>query len=184
MYQLRLAAERRVLLSLSVRRGIQYRYMTSSSSSSLSSSSSIDIDTPVSTSKLHRKVKSKQKTSRLGLYSELSKARLSALVVASTSAGFMMAGPPFDWMTMMATCVGTGFCAASANTFNQVIEKDYDILMKRTERRPLPSGRIKPFEASLWGLTAGTLGTGLLFTTAGLPTAVLGAGNIALYAGM
>ena len=63
------------------------------------------------------------------------------------------------------------------------IDADKSLKMKVIQELK-ESGRIKPFEASLWGLTAGTLGTGLLFTTAGLPTAVLGAGNIALYAGM
>jgi heme o synthase len=56
--------------------------------------------------------------------------------------------------------------------------------MKRTERRPLPSGRLSPTEATAWGVTAGAAGTGLLYATAGLPVAVLGAGNIGLYAGL
>jgi heme O synthase-like polyprenyltransferase len=60
------------------------------------------------------------RVSRMGIYAELSKARLSALVVATTFSGFMVAGPPFDWLLMGSTCIGTGLCAASANTFNQV----------------------------------------------------------------
>ena len=55
---------------------------------------------------------------------KLSKARLSALVVATTGAGYAMA-PNFELtashgLTMTAACVGTALCAASANTFNQV----------------------------------------------------------------
>lgn len=50
---------------------------------------------------------------------ELGKPRLSSLVVASTGAGFLMAGA-VDYGLLAATCVGTALCATSANTFNQV----------------------------------------------------------------
>ena len=123
-------------------------------------------------------------TSRVVLYSELSKVRLSALVVATTLSGFMMAGPAFDWALLGYTCVGTGLCAASANTFNQVMERDFDKLMKRTERRPLPSGRITVDEAQKWAVASGVAGTGMLLSTGGWPVALLGAFNIGLYAGV
>ena len=83
---------------------------------------------------------------RLALFGELSKFRLSSLVVLTTFAGFSCAGQiPLDFVTISAmttACVGTGFCAASASTFNQVIEKNRDAVMKRTLARPLPSGKV------------------------------------------
>jgi hypothetical protein len=58
--------------------------------------------------------------SGLGVYAELSKARLSALVVMTSSAGYLAAGGPIEWATLSSLCVGTMLAAGSANTFNQV----------------------------------------------------------------
>ena len=63
------------------------------------------------------------RNSKLYIYSELSKYRLSALVVVTSGAGFLCAGAPIDLCTMAAATIGTGFCAASAGTFNQIIEQ-------------------------------------------------------------
>ena len=56
------------------------------------------------------------------IYSELSKARLSALVVATTTPGFLMAGTPVDWGTCAAVSAGTTLAACSAATWNQILE--------------------------------------------------------------
>lgn len=116
-------------------------------------------------------------------YAALSKFRLSSLVVLTTGAGFICAGSPIDWMTMLMACSGTALCAASAGTFNQVIEVDRDKLMKRTRTRPLPSGRVSILEANVFGLSTGSLGTSMLFLGANPTVAALGAANILLYAG-
>ena len=134
--------------------------------------------------KLNKSNKALKNTSKMTIYKELSKARLSALVVCTTGAGFMVAGPPFDWLVMSGTCIGTALCAASANTFNQVIEINYDKMMNRTKARPLPSGRVTKNEAILWGLTSATAGGTLLYVTANPLVTALGVGNIALYAGV
>lgn len=73
-----------------------------------------------------------------GVYSELSKARLSMLVVASGSAGFLLGGAPVALDTLSAVTLGTALSACAANTFNQVYEIRTDAKMKRTRRRPLP----------------------------------------------
>jgi len=116
-----------------------------------------------------------------GIYSELSKARLSMLVVASGSAGFLLAGAPVALDSLAAVTVGTAFCACAANTFNQVYERKTDRLMKRTRRRPLPSGRISTPHALSFGLGCTTLGTGILAAGCNPLTAVLGFSNIFLY---
>ena len=120
---------------------------------------------------------------RIGIYGELSKFRLSSLVVLTTGAGFLCAGAPIDWGTMTSACIGTALCAASAGTFNQVFEVERDSNMKRTRNRPLPSGKISIKEAVLWGISTGTLGTGLLVANTNPVVAALGVGNIILYAG-
>ena len=104
------------------------------------------------------------RNSRFYIYPELSKYRLSALVVVTSGAGFLCAGAPIDVCTMIAATVGTGLCASSAGTFNQVIEQGHDAKMLRTRLRPLPSGRISTNEALTWGVSSGLAGTALLYT--------------------
>lgn len=116
-------------------------------------------------------------------YASLSKLRLSSLVVLTTSAGFVVAGSPIDYPLLINACVGTGLCAASAATFNQVIEVDRDKAMKRTKNRPLPAGRVGINEASIWGITTGVLGTSMLYVTTNPVVTFLGLSNIFLYAG-
>lgn len=122
---------------------------------------------------------------KIANYAELSKYRLSALVVLTSGAGYMMAGP-----AAMATpeiclsaCVGTALCAASAGTFNQIFEISHDSRMKRTMKRPLPSGRVSVGEATAWGVGTGLAGTSLLYAYTNPLVAVLGLSNILLYAG-
>lgn len=84
---------------------------------------------------------------------------------------------------MMYACVGTGMCAASASTFNEIFEVDADASMKRTKTRPIPSGKISKAQATMIGSLAGIGGTSLLYTMTNPTVALLGAGNILLYAG-
>lgn len=118
---------------------------------------------------------------QLRIYDELSKSKLSALVVMTTGAGFLMAGGPVSWTSLTAACVGTSLAASSANTFNQVWERNHDKLMNRTFRRPLPSGRISPAHALAWGATTGIASTAILAVGCNPLTAALGAFNIGLY---
>ncbi|XP_062212398.1 protoheme IX farnesyltransferase, mitochondrial-like isoform X3 [Phragmites australis] len=116
-------------------------------------------------------------------YWELSKARLSALVVATSGAGYVLgSGNIVDIAGLCCTCTGTMMVAASANTLNQVFEVKNDAKMKRTMRRPLPSGRISPAHAAMWATSVGAAGTALLaWKTNGL-AAGLAASNLVLYA--
>ena len=82
-----------------------------------------------------------EKRSLIGLYLELSKARLSAMVVLTSAAGFVMATPAgIDWIRMLLTIIGTALAAGGANAMNQFMEMRRDALMLRTCNRPLPSG--------------------------------------------
>lgn len=129
------------------------------------------------------KTKSEAQPSKLKMFADLSKFRLSSLVVFTSGAGFVCAGAPLDLCTMAATCVGTALCAASAGTFNQIFETEEDKMMKRTLQRPLPSGKISKTEATAWGGLTGAAGTGLLLASSNPTVAMLGLGNIFLYAG-
>jgi protoheme IX farnesyltransferase len=115
-------------------------------------------------------------------YLDLCKARLSALVVITSGAGFLLAGHPVDWVAFSAAVSGTALAAAAANTFNQVIEAPLDALMKRTQGRPLPTGRLTRASALAFGGCATAASLGVLLAGTNPLTAALGMGNIALYA--
>ncbi|KAF4323272.1 hypothetical protein BBO99_00001532 [Phytophthora kernoviae] len=119
---------------------------------------------------------------RLEIYSQLSKSRLSALVVLTTGAGFLMAGGPISWGSFAAATLGTSLAAASANTFNQCWEVELDAKMQRTHRRPLPSGRITRTHALTFGAATATASTAILAAGCSPLVASLGAFNIGLYA--
>ncbi|XP_078177129.1 cytochrome c oxidase 10 [Carex rostrata] len=116
-------------------------------------------------------------------YWELSKAKLSMLVVATSGAGYVLgSGGAVDFAGLCCTCAGTMMVAASASTLNQVFEKENDTKMKRTCKRPLPSGRISIPHAAMWASTVGLAGTSLLaWQTNSLATG-LAASNLFLYA--
>ena len=112
---------------------------------------------------------------------QLSKPVLSGLVVASGTAGFLMAGSPIHFGALASVTVGTFLTAFSANTFNQCYEVKTDALMKRTRNRPLPSGKLSVKQALGWGALCGVTGYGVLALGCNQLTALLGVGNIALY---
>ncbi|XP_057510292.1 protoheme IX farnesyltransferase, mitochondrial-like [Actinidia eriantha] len=116
-------------------------------------------------------------------YWELSKARLSMLVVATSGAGYVLgSGNAIDYVGLCCTCAGTMMVAASANSLNQVFEINNDAKMKRTRHRPLPSGRITIPHAVSWASSVGASGTALLVCQANALAAGLGVSNLFLYA--
>jgi ATP phosphoribosyltransferase-like protein len=80
----------------------------------------------------------------------LVKFRLSATVVFSSVIAYLIAATGTISFTSLAILAAGGFLTTgAANTLNQVLEKDYDRLMKRTANRPLAAGRMKTSEAVL-----------------------------------
>jgi protoheme IX farnesyltransferase len=97
-------------------------------------------------------------------YLELTKPRLSALVLVTTAAGFWLGmRSPRAWTLLWPTLLGTALAAGGANALNQWGERAHDALMQRTRSRPLPAGRLRPIEA-LWFGTA-LVGGGIAFLT-------------------
>ncbi|OQS03710.1 protoheme IX farnesyltransferase [Thraustotheca clavata] len=118
---------------------------------------------------------------RLKIYSQLSKARLSSLVVVTAGAGFFMMGGPISWGSFSALAVGTTLAAASANTFNQAYEIRTDGLMKRTMTRPLVTGAVTKNHALAFGAATALSSTALLAAGCNPLTASLSLFNIGLY---
>jgi heme o synthase len=114
----------------------------------------------------------------LKLYTELGKLRLSLLVVMTTAAGYLLSqSEAVDWQRFGFTIGGTLLAAMGANALNQFTERKRDVLMHRTQHRPLPSGRISPLHGLITGLVLALGGDLLLWLlinplTAGLALAI------------
>ncbi len=111
--------------------------------------------------------------------------RLSALVTATAAAGFVAASTEdIDWRGCGWTSLGTMLCSSSANALNQLYEVSNDARMTRTAARPLPQGRMSRAHALGFAVVTGATGVYILLNKVNGTAAALGAGNIALYAGV
>ena len=85
-------------------------------------------------------------------YVELVKPRITSMVMLTALVGFVMGSRgAVDLAALASVLAGTGLVAAGASTLNMVLEQRTDALMRRTQNRPLPAGRLRPFEALAWG---------------------------------
>lgn len=121
---------------------------------------------------------------RLSLYSKLSKSRLTGLVVLTAAAGYAIAPGAWDPYIFTGTAVGTMFCSAAANSFNQFMEVPYDSQMSRTKDRVLVRGLLRPSDCVIFGTASSLLGVSILASMVNPLTAGLGFLNILLYAGV
>src|SRR2546430_16401401 len=88
----------------------------------------------------------------LMVFSELTKARLTFLVALTTLVGFYVGfRGAMDYLLLFHTLFGTGLVASGAAALNQFLERQHDARMRRTEDRPLPSERLSPDTALLFG---------------------------------
>lgn len=119
---------------------------------------------------------------RVSDFYELTKPRMNFLVVVTTMVGYYMAAQGWgDWGRVVYTLIGTWLTAAGSSVLNQYAERDFDLLMRRTSRRPLPAGRIRPADALLYGVLLAIAGMGILTFFVNPLTALLGAITLALY---
>ena len=119
----------------------------------------------------------------LGIYAQLSKARLTTLIVLTAMSGVALSPLPTTLPVLLSTAVGTTLCSSSANALNQLQEVPYDAQMARTRMRPLVRKAISPLHALGFATVTGVAGPALLWVMVNPTTAILGAFNIALYAG-
>ena len=76
------------------------------------------------------------------IFISLTKARLALSVVFSSIAGYFLAVDAVDFNELILLVVGGYSIVGASNSFNQIIEKDKDVLMDRTKNRPLPAKEI------------------------------------------
>src|SRR5437762_7201800 len=119
----------------------------------------------------------------LWTYMELGKPRLSVLIVLSTMSAYALAPYPASLPTLLFLSTGTYLCSAGANTFNMIAEPEFDGMMSRTRNRPLVRNALTPVQARAFGLATSITGIGIL-SAINPVVAILGAGNILLYAGI
>ncbi|MFH7016847.1 heme o synthase [Flavobacterium sp. FlaQc-47] len=116
-------------------------------------------------------------------FKEITKAGLAISVLFSSIAGYLLgvnADHPFKWSVLVVLMIG-GYCMVGAsNAFNQVIEKDIDLLMDRTKNRPVPSGRMSPKMALFVASLLTIIGITLLYTI-NAKSAMFAAVSIFLY---
>lgn len=91
-------------------------------------------------------------------YGQLLKFRLSASVVFSAIAGYLLGFEKFSVNEFIFLILGGFFVTGSANGFNQILERNYDKLMARTCSRPLPMGNLFINQALLFSILLGLLG--------------------------
>jgi protoheme IX farnesyltransferase len=116
------------------------------------------------------------------ILSELFKMRLTTLVLLTTLVGFYLgSSSPISWVLMLNTLLGTALLASGASALNQLLEREHDAKMRRTQDRPLPSGRLTADAVLLIGVSCGVLGLIYLALTVNFITAVLGALTIGSY---
>jgi protoheme IX farnesyltransferase len=120
--------------------------------------------------------------SRAAVLSELFKMRLTTLVLLTTLVGFYLGSRgPVSWVLMFHALFGTALLASGASALNQWLECEHDAKMRRTQDRPLPSGRLTADAVLMIGGSCGVLGLVYLALTVNLLTAVLGAVTIGSY---
>jgi len=116
-------------------------------------------------------------------FKQITKAGLSVSVVFSSIAGYFLGIFDFaslNWITLLMLAIG-GYCMVGAsNTFNQIIERDLDLLMDRTKNRPIAAGRISVNKAFTIASILTLVGLVILYNI-NPKTAMFGAISIFLY---
>ena len=90
---------------------------------------------------------------------ELTKPRIAVMVLFTVAVGALLAHRgPFDLLQLLHALVGTALVASGASALNQWLERHTDAMMRRTENRPLPAGRLTPAEVLGFGLVLSVVG--------------------------
>ena len=121
-------------------------------------------------------------SSRVKDYIELTKPRITWLILMSTAIGYYF-GHQGAWhiWPILHTLIGTGLIASGTAALNQWYEREADKKMRRTQARPIPSGRLTPTNAFWFGVALEVLGSLELWLGVNALTSLLGIATIALY---
>lgn len=108
-------------------------------------------------------------------YFSLCKPKVVALMLLTAWVGMILAAPPTEvpWIALSLGTLGIAFCASSAAVINHLVERHIDVHMKRTQHRPVASGKIPPSHALIFSLILGLFGLGILIAWVNTLTACL-----------
>jgi len=118
----------------------------------------------------------------LGAYVALTKPRIIELLLITTVPAMVLAegGWPDTWL-VIATLIGGTLSAGGANAINNYFDRDIDVVMRRTSRRPLPRDAI-PASSALWfGIVLGVIGFLWLWLFVNLPAGLLATAALLFY---
>jgi protoheme IX farnesyltransferase len=113
-------------------------------------------------------------------YVALTKPRIIELLLITTIPAMVLATrdlPGVNWgnwgIVVFWTLIGGTLAAGAANAINQYLDRDIDLLMTRTRRRPLPAHSVEPEQALVFGIALGIISVGLLAVFVNLVAAFL-----------
>jgi protoheme IX farnesyltransferase len=119
---------------------------------------------------------------RLSDYLELTKPRIAVMALFTVGAGYLLgAGAAFDLKVLFHTLIGAGLVAAGGSAFNHLLERRIDARMRRTLNRPLPTGRLSPEQAAVFGAVLSGAGLAYLLATVHFAAFVAAAVTIVSY---
>jgi protoheme IX farnesyltransferase len=105
-------------------------------------------------------------------YVQMTKPKVQSLLLFTTVTTMYVAGdPPLGIVAL--TCLGGALSAGGAGAINHALDRDIDAMMKRTASRPVPSGRVSPRAAIVYGVLLGCASFALLALTVNALAAVL-----------
>ena len=112
---------------------------------------------------------------KLAAYYELTKPRIAFLLVLTSAAGFYLgSNGGFDAVRFANAMISIALLAFGVSTLNQYLERHTDPLMERTAKRPLPTQRLAPIEALIFGILLCVAAEVYLFVAINTLTGVLG----------
>lgn len=115
-------------------------------------------------------------------YFTLTKPGISLTAAVTALAGYLLGSyGDIQPLRLFHTCVGVLLSAAGAGSLNMLIERDVDALMHRTQKRPLPSGRLNPGEVLFLGSFCSVAGVLYLSWTVNLLTALIAGLTVSIY---
>ena len=115
-------------------------------------------------------------------YIELTKPKITWLILMSTGIGYFFGvDGEWSWLTLLHTIVGTGLIASGTAALNQWMERKADAQMKRTQKRPLVTGELRPGPAAAFAIALSVAGYLELWLGANLLAANVGLATLASY---
>ncbi len=118
-------------------------------------------------------------------YFALTKPEVNFLIVVTTFAGFYLGCPSawrdFPFLRSMNAVLGTLLVASGTGALNQYIERHFDAQMRRTARRPLAAGRLRPLAVLWFGIALSVLGSVYLAFAVNLLASLLAVSTLLSY---